>query len=86
MPNIKSAKKRMNLSRKRAIHNRAARARIRTAVKKVRNAEDAETADARLAEAVALLDRAGRKNLIHPRKAARMKSQLQLHVNGLREG
>jgi small subunit ribosomal protein S20 len=83
MPNIKSATKRMQLSRKWAARNRTARSRIRTAVKRVRLAEDATEAKARLAEAVALLDRAGRTRLIHPNRVARLKSQLQRHVNGL---
>ncbi len=83
MPNIKSAKKRMVLSRKWALRNRAARARIRTAVKKVRREGDAERARSHLSEAIALLDRAARRRLIHPNRVARIKSQLQTHVNQL---
>ena len=85
MPNIKSAKKRMQLSQKWATRNRAARARIRTAVKRVRQAEDVETAQARLQEAVSLLDRAARRNLFHRKKVDRVKSQLHRHVNELAE-
>lgn len=83
MPNIKSAQKRMELSRKWASENRTARSRIRTAIKKVRQAGDADGAKAGLGEAVSLLDRAGRKNLIHPNRVARLKRQLQLRVNAL---
>jgi small subunit ribosomal protein S20 len=83
MPRIKSAKKRMQLSRKWTDQNRAVRARLRTAVKKVRQAPDASAAGASLLEAIALLDRAGRSNLIHPNRVARVKSQLQTHVNRL---
>lgn len=86
MPNIKSSKKRMQLSRKWAERNRRARGRLRTAVKRVRQAEDAEAAQARLADAVSLLDRAGRKRLYHPNRVARLKSQLQRHVNELVDG
>lgn len=86
MPNIKSATKRMHLSRKWAAKNRQERGRIRTVVKRVRQAEDAETAQAHLLEAVSLLDRAGRKRLYHPNRVARLKSQLQRHVNELEEG
>lgn len=85
MPNIKSAKKRMQLSMKWAERNRAVRSRIRTAVKRVRQAEDSESAEARLKEAVSLLDRAGRKRLYHPNRVAGIKRQLQTHVNGLAE-
>ncbi len=83
MPNIKSAKKRMVLSRKWAARNRTARARIRTVVKKVRQADNPETASALLSEAISLLDQASRKRLVHPNRAARIKSQLQAQVNQL---
>lgn len=83
MPNIKSSKKRMELDRRWGQRNRTVRKRIRTAVKRVREAEDAETAQARLQEATALLDRAANRRLYHPNKAARIKGQLQHHVNEL---
>lgn len=86
MPNIKSAKKRMELGRKWQARNRAVRSRIRTAIKRVRQAEDRETAEARLREVTALLDRAATRRLFHPNKVARAKSQLQKHVNGLGDG
>lgn len=85
MPKIKSAKKRMELSRKWAARNRTSRARIRTAVKRVREAEDLETAETRLRTAFSLLDRAARRRLYHPNKVARLKSQLQRHVDSLKE-
>lgn len=86
MPNIKSAKKRMELGRVAQTRNRAVRSRIRTAIKNVRAAEDVETAEARLRTAVALLDRAARRRLYHPNKVARAKAQLQKHVNRVATG
>jgi small subunit ribosomal protein S20 len=86
MPNIKSAKKRAVLDRKWGERNRKVRARIRTVIKRVRQAEDVETAEARLREAESLLDRAARRRLFHPNKVARAKSQLQAHVSSLRKG
>jgi small subunit ribosomal protein S20 len=83
MPNIKSAKKRMELSRRAADRNRERRSRIRTAVKKVRLAQDADSAAPLLKEAVSLLDRAAQANLMHPNRTARIKSQLARHVAGL---
>lgn len=83
MPNIKSAKKRMQLSRAAREKNRGERARIRTAVKKVRSATSADEAEELLRDAVALLDRAATRNLFHQNRVARVKSQLQKHVNGL---
>lgn len=76
MPNVKSAEKRMRTSAIRAERNRAKRSRMRTAVKKVRQAADAEQGAAALQEAISLLDRAAAKRLIHPNKAARDKSRL----------
>ena len=83
MPQIKSSKKRMELSRKWAAQNKAKRSRIRTAMKRVRDAEDPEVARERLNEAFALLDRAATKRLMHPNKVDRLKSQLHRHVNQL---
>ena len=83
MPNIKSAKKRMELAEKAAERNRAERSRLRTAIKKVRQATDADAAAEQLHEAIVLLDRAAHKRLYHPNKVARLKSQLTRHVNGL---
>ncbi len=83
MPNLKSSKKRMVLSRKREARNRAVRSQIRTAVNKVRQAADPGEAQARLGEVISLLDRAGRTRLLHPRRVARLKSQLQRRVNAL---
>jgi len=84
MPNIKSAKKRAQLDREWGARNRKVRARIRTIIKRVREAEDLETAEARMREAEQSLDRAARRRLFHPNKVARVKSQLQNHVNSLR--
>ena len=73
MPNIASAKKNMRKSRAATVRNRAQRSALRTALKKARTA-DVGTAEERTA--IQLLDRAARKGLIHPNKAARHKRQL----------
>ena len=83
MPNIKSAKKRMRLSADARLRNRSERARIRTAIKRVRDADSPDTGDARLREAVALLDRAATRDLVHPNRVARIKSGLTRHVQAL---
>jgi small subunit ribosomal protein S20 len=75
VPRIESAKKRMRQGRARTVQNRTQRSRLRSALKKVRTATGAEVETA-YAEAVQLLDRAGRKHLIHPNAAARQKSRL----------
>ncbi|HEX5003868.1 MAG TPA: 30S ribosomal protein S20 [Gemmatimonadales bacterium] len=76
MPRIKSAKKRMRQTKTRTARNKAQRSQLRTVVKKVRAADTKAQGTAALAEAASLLDRAGRKHLIHPRTAARQKSRL----------
>ena len=81
MPNIKSAKKRMELSRAANTRNRASRSRLKTAIRSVREAESVDSAQERLKEAAALLDRAATKNLMPPNRAARIKSQLARQVN-----
>lgn len=75
MPRIESAKKRMRQARVHTAQNRTQRSRLRSALKKVRTMTGAEV-EAAYAEAVQLLDRAGRKRLIHPNAAARQKSRL----------
>ncbi len=83
MPNIKSAKKRMRLSRVQNTRNRAKRTRLRTAIKKVRQADNVESGQKALHEAIVLLDRAATKRLLHPNAVARMKSQLARRVRAL---
>jgi small subunit ribosomal protein S20 len=83
LPNVKSAEKRMRTNAVRAERNRQARSRLRTALKKVRQAETAEVGAAALQEAISLLDKAARKRLIHPNKAARAKSRLSGAVKKL---
>ena len=73
MPNTASAKKHMRKSRAATVRNRAQRSALRTALKKAR--QPTATAEER-ARAVALLDRASRKGLIHRNTAARHKSRL----------
>lgn len=84
MPNIKSAKKRMVLSLKARARNRARRSELRTTIKNVRLATTAAEGEERLRQAAALLDRAASKNLIHPNRAGRIKSQLNRHVSTLK--
>ena len=76
MPRLKSAKKAMRKSRAAQERNRRRRSQLRTAVKKVRVAGNAQEAQAALVEATRLLDRAGRKNLVHKNTASRTKSRL----------
>ncbi len=78
MPNIKSAKKRVLVSKVRQERNKAAKSELKTVMKQAR-AEGA-TAEARLA-AVKKLDKSAGKGLIHKNKAARLKSRLAKKAN-----
>lgn len=83
MPNIKGSIKRMRQQEVRAARNRAQRSKMRTAIKRVMTATDAEEAQAAYRETVAILDRYASRRLIHPNKAARKKSQLAKRVTSL---
>ncbi|MBM4088087.1 MAG: 30S ribosomal protein S20 [Planctomycetes bacterium] len=80
MPNTKSAKKRLRQNVQRRQKNRTAKSAMRTQVRKVRDAAkrgDVQAAEAEFLPAAKQLDRAGAARLIHPNKAARLKSRLQ---------
>ena len=87
MANIKSAKKRARQSEVRRARNASARSMMRTAVKKVVKALDANdvaAAEAAFVAAQPLLDRFSSRGLIHKNKAARHKSRLNAHIKALK--
>lgn len=78
MPNIKSAKKRVLISKAKNQANKAAKSALRTSIKKAR----AEGAGADAIKAASInVDKAAGKGLIHKNKAARLKSQLAKKAN-----
>jgi len=83
MPNTKQAKKRMAQDAKAQLANKVKRSAMKTAVKKVMEAQDAESAQAAMPEAVKRIDKCAKKNIIHDNAAARKKAQLAKHVSGL---
>ena len=81
MPRTRSAKKAMRQTKARTAVNRAQRSELRSAVKKAKSTTGTlEERQAAVREAERLLDRAGRKNILHPNTAARTKSRLQKGV------
>ena len=82
MPTIKSAKKRMRQSAKLRTRNREQRGALRTAIKQVRQAENANSAQEAYKLAERLLDRAAGKGLIKKNNAARNKRRLAKVVHG----
>ncbi|GIM47346.1 30S ribosomal protein S20 [Collibacillus ludicampi] len=86
MPNIKSAIKRVKISRARTLRNAAAKSALRTAIKKFEAAlanNDKENAQVLLRQATRSLDKAVTKGIIHKNKAARKKSRLMRKFNQL---
>lgn len=90
MPNIKSAKKRMRIEKKRYARNHAVKTTVRTFVTKARTAitHDAaapETEEA-IREAISNLDRAASKGVLHRNNAARRKSRLMARLHAAQSG
>ena len=86
MANHKSAIKRHKQSLNRAARNRAARTRVKTAIKDVRAAiqgKDKNLADNALTLATSVLAKAAGKGALHWKKAARKISRLARAVNGI---
>lgn len=83
MPNLKSAKKRQRQTERRTARNMGQRSRMKTLIKTVMNADDADTALAAYRDASAVLDRMATRHIIHPNKARRKKSQLARRVKEL---
>lgn len=73
----------MRQDRKRNVHNRTQRSKLRTAIKKVTGETDPQTAETERKQTAAMLDRMASRRLIHPNKAARKKSQLAKAVKKL---
>ena len=83
MAKIKSAKKRILTSEKRAAKNRAVKSGVKTAVKKVRvaiEANDAAAAAAAFENAKSVIDKAASKGVLHKNTAARKVSRLAAAV------
>ena len=86
MANIKSAKKRILVNRTKAERNKAIKSSVKTAIKKVRvaiEANDKETAQAALLAATATIDKAATKGVYHKNNASRKVSRLAKAVNAM---
>lgn len=84
MANIKSAKKRISVSRERAEKNKAVRSGVKTAMKKVFTAVesgDKAAASAELVSAVKVIEMAGSKGVYHKNNVARKVSRISKAVN-----
>ena len=84
MANIKSAKKRILVSQKRADRNKAARSKVKTYIKKVDAAiasGDKEAAMLALREATSVMDMATSKGIYHKNTTSRKISRMAQAVN-----
>ena len=86
MPNIKSASKRVLISRARNAKNRADKSELKTYVKKFEAAVaegNREAAESAYKVAVKAVDHAATKGLVHKNKAANKKSAMTLKLNAM---
>ena len=83
MANHKSAEKRIRTNERKRQRNKAALTKVKTLIKKVMDSKEKETAEVKLKEAVAFLDRTAVKGRMHKNNVARKKSKLTKFVNGL---
>jgi small subunit ribosomal protein S20 len=84
MPNTPSAIKRLKQSKKRRLHNRITKKVIRTYSKRALTAAAAgkpEEATSDLRIAIARIDKAGARRVLHPNTAIRRKSKLVRDFN-----
>ena len=75
--------KRVRQAIKANTRNRAYKAKINTAVKKILNVKKKEEAQTILKETVKLIDKVASKGIIHKNKAANKKSTLYKYINSL---
>ena len=88
MPNIKSAEKRVAISKVRYVKNKAVRSEMKTNIKRFDAAVlegDREAAESAYKVAVKTVDHAASKGLLHKNNAAHKKSSLTLKLNGMSE-
>lgn len=86
MANIKSAKKRIQVTKIRNERNKAAKSAVKTAMKKVEAAvaaNDKAAAEAALLAATSTIDKAAKKGIYHKNTAARKVSRMAQLVNTL---
>lgn len=84
MPSTPSAAKRLRQNAKRRMHNRIAKKIIKTSSRKALEAaaaNDAPKAEEAYRAAVAKIDKAGARRVLHPNTAARRKSKLARQFN-----
>lgn len=72
MPILKNAKKALRVAKRKAALNQPVRSRLKSAVDAIKRAPSADT----MSTAFTAIDKAAKNNIIHWKKAARLKSQV----------
>ena len=80
MANHKSALKRIRQTEKKRLHNRYYAKTMRSALRKLRAAKEKAVADEMLPKVQKMLDKLAKKNMIHWKKAANLKSGAMKYV------
>ena len=84
MANIKSAKKRAEISERNRLKNVSIKSAVKTAIRKVLEtvkAAKSEELTAALNKAYSIIDKAVSKGVLHKNTAARKKSRITRHIN-----
>ena len=87
MANIKSAKKRILVNRKKAARNQSIKSAVKTSIKRVEAAVaagDKEAAEKALLNATSTIDKAESKGVYHKNNASRKVSRISKAVNTLK--
>jgi small subunit ribosomal protein S20 len=83
MANHKSSIKRFRQDESRSVNNKYYSKTTRNALKNLRATTDKAAATELLPKVTAMLDKLAKKNIIHPNKAANLKSKLAKQANSL---
>ena len=84
MANHKSAIKRIRSSETKKLRNKYQHKSTRTVIKKLEQESKKAAAVKKLPEAVSMIDKLSKNNIIHKNKAANLKSKLTKKVNSLK--
>jgi small subunit ribosomal protein S20 len=83
MANHKSSIKRIRSIEAKHVTNRYQFKSTRTVIKTLRENKNKKEVEAQLPKVISMLDKLAKKNIIHKKKAANIKSSLRLFANGL---
>ena len=83
MANHKSSIKRFRQDESRSVNNKYYSKTTRNALKNIRATTDKAAATELLPKVTSMLDKLAKKNIIHPNKAANLKSKLAKQANSL---